>query len=128
MIKRNKMMLKNTHITLCERWFNHAQDSKIPVLSKLKAFADGKLNAALNIQVVFIWWKTLLEKEKMLVPSFFSFPDHVYRRLFPFGDQKLSLCGKGLTLHHTIRTYNDPEEEGYPSIFSFSNNILTCHR
>ena len=42
-------------------------------------------------------WKTLWEKEKLLVTSNFSFSHSVFKRLVSQGRQKVSLCGNGLT-------------------------------
>ena len=41
-------------------------------------------------------WKTLWEKEKLLVTSNFSFSHSVFKRLVSQGRQKVSLCGNGL--------------------------------
>ena len=51
-----------------------------------------------------IGWKTLWEKEKMLVTSIFSFFLNVFKRL-PFGGF--------LTLYHTIPTFNDSGKETF---------------
>ena len=42
-------------------------------------------------------WKTLWEKEKLLVMSNFSFSHSVFKRLVSQRRQKVSLCGNGLT-------------------------------
>ena len=42
-------------------------------------------------------WKTLWEKEKLLVTSNFSFSHSVFKRLVSQGRQKVSLCGNGLS-------------------------------
>ena len=53
------------------------------------------------------------EKEKWLVTSNFSFSHSVFKRLVSQGRQKVSLCGNGLTLYHTIQTFNKPKGEGF---------------
>ena len=82
---------------------NPLPDDKTLDWSKLKAFADDKLNVTQNIKVVFhridnivgkednaayhaktiseVGKKTLLEKEKMLGTSIFSFSPNVFKRL-----------------------------------------------
>ena len=51
--------------------------------SKLKAFADNEINWILKLkfelEIAEIFWK----EEKMLIPSIFSFPHNVFKRLFP---------------------------------------------
>ena len=64
-------------------------------LSKLKAFADDKINV--NINDTFIEYKTLWEKEKILSTSIFSFSHYVLKRLLSQTRQKVSLCGNGLS-------------------------------
>ena len=39
--------------------------------------------------------------------------ESVFKRLVSQRHQKVSLCGNGLTLYHTILTFNDPKEEGF---------------
>ena len=48
-------------------------------VTKLKAFADDKLNAAKRSFFSLIEQKTLWEKEKMLVTSIFSFSHSVFK-------------------------------------------------
>ena len=47
-------------------------------------------------------WKTLWEKEKMLVTSNFSFSHSVFKRLVSQGRQKVSVCGNGLKNTHKL--------------------------
>ena len=47
--------------------------------------------------------KTLLEKEKLLITSNFSFSHSVFKRLVFQGRQKVSLCGNGLTLYQATK-------------------------
>ena len=46
-----------------------------------------------------IGYKTLWEKEKLLVTSNFSFSRSVFKRLVSQGRQKVLLCGKGLSVY-----------------------------
>ena len=48
--------------------------------------------------------KTLLEKEKLLVMSNFSYSHSVFKRLVLQTRKNQGLFGKGLTLYHTIMT------------------------
>ena len=49
--------------------------------SKLKAFADDKSNLNEKLKFVLGRVETMLEKEKMLVTSIFSFSNNVFKRL-----------------------------------------------
>ena len=69
-----------------------------------------------------IWWKwkkviqmgrKLCGKRRNCIMSNFSFSHSVFKRLVSQGRQKSSLCGKALTLYHTISTLNDPEKEAF---------------
>ena len=53
-------------------------------------------------------YKTLWEKEKLLVMSNFSFSHSVFKRLVSQGRQKVSLCGNGLDNKMWLfgKTYN----------------------
>ena len=51
-------------------------------------------------------YKTLWEKEKLLVTSNFSFSHSVFKKLVSQGRQKVSLYGNGLTLYHSIMMFN----------------------
>ena len=55
--------------------------------------------------------KTLWEKEKLLVTSKFSFSHSVFKRLVLQTRKNQGLFGKGLTLYHTIPTFDNPEKE-----------------
>ena len=59
--------------------------------SKLKASADDKLNVNEKMEFVLEGLKTLLEKEKMLVTSIFSFSNNVFKRLFYWGSLKVGI-------------------------------------
>ena len=61
-------------------------------------------------KVIQMGKKTLWEKEKLLITSNFSFSQGVFKMLVSQGRQKVSLCGNGLTLNHTIVTFGVPEE------------------
>ena len=62
--------------------FNCLPNDKILDLSKLKEFADNKIKAIYKQNFFYgMDWKTLWEKEKMLVTSIFSFSHSVFKRL-----------------------------------------------
>ena len=48
------------------------------------------------MQFAFGWVENIVEKEKMLVTSIFSFTHNVFKRLLFQGHEKLGLCGKEL--------------------------------
>ena len=58
--------------------------------------------------------KTLWEVDKMLTghQHFLPFPQ-CFQKLSLSRSLNSGLCGKGLTLHHTILTYNDPKKETF---------------
>ena len=61
--------------------FNASLNNKFLDWSKLKAFADDKINVA---QMAIFIFETLWESEKMLVTSIFSFSHNVFENLlFP---------------------------------------------
>ena len=65
--------------------FNFFPNDKILDWSKLKAFADDKLNVAKMTNSPLIKQKTLWVKEKMLVTSTFSFSHNVFKILLSQG-------------------------------------------
>ena len=65
--------------------FNSLPNDKILDRTKLKAFADMKLNAAKMMISIFYRVETLWEKEKMLVTSIFSFSLNNFQSLLPLG-------------------------------------------
>ena len=60
---------------------NSIPTDKIVGQSKLKAFADGKINMTLKLKGGG-FQETLWEKEKIMVTSIFSFSHNVLKRLF----------------------------------------------
>ena len=65
---------------------NSLPNNKFSDFSKLKAFADDKVNVGeKKSNLIGKVWKTLLEKEKMLVTSIFSFSHNVFKRLLSQG-------------------------------------------
>ena len=60
-------------------------NDKILDWSKLRAFADDKLNVTKFRKSFWKGWKTLLETEKLLVtvPSIFSFSHNVFKSCLP---------------------------------------------
>ena len=63
----------------------------------------------------------------MLVTSIFSFSHNVFKRPLSQGREKSELCGKELTLLHTIPTFNDPKEEGLDNIVGKRENADNHH-
>ena len=66
--------------------------------SKLKAFADDKINVSEMLKCVSGRVETTQEREKMLVTSIFSFFHDVFISLFLQGRLKSRLCGKEFRL------------------------------
>ena len=64
--------------------------------SKLKGFGDNNFKFDENGQKKFKWVETLLEKEKLLVLSNFSFSHSVFKRLVLQTLENQGLFGKGL--------------------------------
>ena len=65
-----------------EKVFNSLPNDIFLGCSKLKAFADDKINVNEKIEICFGKdRKTLWEKEKMLVTSIFSFSHNVFKRV-----------------------------------------------
>ena len=79
---------------------NPLPDDKILCLTKLKAFADDKLNVTQNVKVVFHRIENIEGKKENAGASIFFFSHSVFKRLFSPVRQKSALCGKGL------RNYN----------------------
>ena len=84
-------------------WSQHnaLPDDKILRLSKLKAFADGKLNVTQNIKAVFHRIENVVggKEENTGYQHFFSsFFQNIFQMLFPTVRQKSSLCDKGLKI------------------------------
>ena len=60
---------------------NSLSNDKILEWSKLKAFAEDKINVNEKLKFGLRRIKTLWEKEKMLVTSIFSFSHNAFKRL-----------------------------------------------
>ena len=60
---------------------NSLPNNKFIDWSKLKAFADGKLNLADKLKFVLGRAENILGKKKILVTSIFSFSQNVFKRL-----------------------------------------------
>ena len=70
--------------------------NKILDLTKLKAFADDKLNVTKMIISVFDRVENIVGKGEIACTSYFSFSHNVFKRPVSQGRQKVSLCGNGL--------------------------------
>ena len=79
--------------------FNSSPNDKILDRTKLRVFADDKINLAKMIILATFILKTLWEKEKMLVASIFFFSQNVFKIHLPQGLQKSRLCGERLKKH-----------------------------
>ena len=58
-------------------------------------------------------WRVISEKEKLLVTSNFFFSHGDFERLLQQISEKKGLFEKGLTLYHTIPTFNNPGKEAF---------------
>ena len=84
----------------------------------------------------FAFLYPLLEKKPFENHEGISFSHSVFKRLVLQTCKNTSMSGKGLTLYHTILTFNNPEKQTFlktlwkkekmlvSNIFSFSNNVL----
>ena len=79
-------------------YFNPFPHDKILDKTKLKAFADDKLNVTKMIFSIFDRVENIVGKGEIACTSHFSFSHNVFKRLLSQGDQKVSLCGNGLKL------------------------------
>ena len=69
-----------------------------------KFFALSKFQTKFYLQttnyyvthLLFVRYKTLWEKEKMMITTIFSFTPQWFQKAFPQGRKNLSLCSKGL--------------------------------
>ena len=78
--------------------FNPLTDDKILDQTKLKAFADDKLNVTKMIISVFHRVENIVGKEEIACTSNFSFSHNVFKRILSQRRQKVSLwqCVKKL--------------------------------
>ena len=88
-------------------------DDKIVPLSKLKAFADDRIDVAYMVQYFWDRVKTFLENEKILVTSIFAFSYNVFERLKWCNFSEIGL-----------KTLQGKEKMLDTSIFSFSHNVF----
>ena len=105
--------LNNIEIVVCKRFqiglvrafvvwksVNPFPHDKILDQTKLKAFADDKLNVTKMIISVFGTVENIVGKGEIAFTSSFSFSHNVFERLLSQTRQKVSLCGnelKGIT-------------------------------
>ena len=75
--------------------FNPLTDDKILDQTKLKAFADDKLNVTKMMISVFYGVENIVGKGEIACTSNFSFSHNVFKRLLSQRHQKVSLCGNG---------------------------------
>ena len=79
------------------KWFNPFPHNKILDLTKLKAFADDKLNVTKMVISVFDRVENMVGRGEIACTRNFSFSHNVFKRLLSQRRQKVSLCGNGLT-------------------------------
>ena len=70
---------------------------KILDQTKLKAFADDKLNVTKILISVFDRVENIMGKGEIACTSNFSFSHNVFKKLLSQRHQKVLLCGNGLT-------------------------------
>ena len=76
--------------------FNPFQHDKILDQTKMKAFADDKLNVTKMIISVIDRVENIVGIGEIACTSNFSFSNNVFKRLLSQTLQKVSLCGNGL--------------------------------
>ena len=92
------LILTDPNPVLCwKRLINPLPDDNILDWSKLKAFADDKLNVTKMIISVFDRVENIVGKGEIACTSNFSFSHNVFKRLLTQRRQKVSLWGNGLT-------------------------------
>ena len=87
--------------------FNPLLDDKISDWSKLKAFADDKLNVTEMIIAVFDRVENIVGKGEIACTSNFSFSNNVFKRLPSQILQKVSLYGNGLRMVGGYRPWSE---------------------
>ena len=80
--------------------FNRLPDDKILDRSKLKLSSDNNFELDPNSRKFSQLVENTVDKGE--IESNFSFSHSVFKRLVSKGRQKVSLCGNGLDLYHTI--------------------------
>ena len=78
--------------------FNPFPHDKVLDQTKLKAFADNKLNVTEMIISVFDRVENIVGKRENAYTSNFSFSHNVLKRLPSQRRQKVSVCGNGLNV------------------------------
>ena len=89
---------KGLHKYAVDNRFNPFQHDKILDQTKLKAFADDKLNVTKIIISVFDRVENIVGKGEIACTSNFSFSHNVFNRVLSQGRQKVSLCGNALSV------------------------------
>ena len=78
-------------------WVNSLPNNAVHGQSKLRAFADHKINVTQKILFLEEGRKRLREWEIMLMPSIISFLFNVFKRLLSWNQLKSLLCAKELS-------------------------------
>ena len=105
---------------------NLCTSNKILNMTKLKEFADEKLNGAKMTIFLFDRVENNVGKgEHMLVTSIFSFSHSVFESLFLFADEKLNAAKMTIFLFDRVEnTVGKGEHMLVTSIFSFSHSVF----
>ena len=128
----------------CHSCFNPFPHDKILYQTKLKAFADDKLNITRMIISVFDRVENIVEKGEIACTSNLSFSHDFFKRLLFQISQKASLCGYGLTCSQTspcfyvyavmvLWRHGGKKKLLVTSNFSFSHSVfylfgeVSCH-
>ena len=69
--------------------FNPLPDNKFLGLSKLKAFADNKLNVTQNVKVVFHRLENIVGKEENAGQQYFLLFPQCFQKAFSFSSSKV---------------------------------------
>ena len=88
-----------------DSWFNLFPHDKILDQTKLKAFADDKLNVIKMIISVFDRVENIVAKGEIACTSNFYFSHNVFKRLLFQTRPKVSLCGNGLTKYRFLNVF-----------------------
>ena len=87
---------------MAEFVLNPFPHEKILDQTKLKAFADDKLDVTKMIISVFDRVENIVGKGEIACKSNFSFSNNVFKRFLSQTRQKVSLCGNGLKEYKSI--------------------------
>ena len=91
-----EMKLDRLFVQACNNWFNPLPNNKILDLSKLKAFADDRINVTQKLKFALGRVENIVGKgENACYQHLLLFPQ-CFQKLSFSGSLKSGLCGKGL--------------------------------